>query len=146
MREEFKIQNIMTKDLVSFDPNIIMFDIIEQIEQSDFHHFPIVNEDGVCIGVLSRSDYLQLQDGFTRFGDANASINNERFMKSLLVSEVMTSPAIQKDINDSVESIVELFLENKYRSVVITKQGKCVGIVTPVDLLEALYKSVVINA
>lgn len=132
------IKEIMTKDPVTFHPNTVMTDIVDTIENSDFHHFPVINEDGGCEGVLSKSDYLHIQDEFTKLGHRTAEINNKMMMRSLLVSEVMTSPAVSVEVTDSIDTIIKLFLKNKYRSVVITDDGKCVGIVTPIDILETI--------
>lgn len=139
-KEEQTIENIMTKDPISFHPNMIMLDIVDIIENSDFHHFPVVNDEGVCEGVLSKSDYLQIQDEFTKFGHSTAEVNNRMIMRSRLVSEVMTSPAVAVKVTDSLSTVVDLFIENKYRSVIITEGGKCVGIVTPIDILKSISK------
>lgn len=139
MKKEVQtISEIMTKDPLSFHPNMIMTDIVEIIEKSSFHHFPVINDNGGCDGVLSKSDYLQIQDKFTKFGHATAEVNNRMLMRSLLVSEVMTSPAVSVSITDSIDSVIRLFLKNEYRSVVITEDGKCVGIVTPIDILKSI--------
>lgn len=132
------IDAIMTKTLVIFKPDTIMSEVVDVIEKSDFHHFPVIDIDGVCIGVLSKSDYFQIQDAFTKSGHRTAATNNQMMMRSLLVSEVMTSPAVTRDINDSIEDIINLFIENKYGSVVITKDEKCAGIITPIDILKNL--------
>lgn len=127
----------MTKDPMCFHPNDIMLDVVDTIEGSDFHHFPVIDENDVCKGVLSKSDYLQIQDKFTKFGHDTAEVNNRMLMRSLLVSEVMTSPAVTVEVTESINTIVELLLKNEYRSVVITEEGKCVGIITPLDILKS---------
>lgn len=137
-KEGQTISDIMTKDPISFGPNVIMTDIVETIEKSEFHHFPVINENGGCDGVLSKSDYLQIQDKFTKFGHPTAKVNNRMLMRSLLVREVMTSPAVSVSITDSIDSIIKLFLKNEYRSVIVLENDICVGIVTPIDILKSI--------
>ena len=133
------VSKIMTKNPISVGLETIAIKVAELFKEHSFHHLPVVNYAGECKGVISKSDYLQLQNKFTRlYGDRYES-NNERFFSSLLASEIMTPSPITLTIDNSIEQCIQEFLKNKARSIVITNEEVTVGIVTPYDILKYLY-------
>lgn len=133
-----KIDDIMTSNIVSVHPNMIMTEISEIFEQNTFHHLPVIDREGCCIGIISKSDYYQLQDVFTRMGTARSEQNNRMLFRSLIASEVMNKDLVSLPIKADVYEAIDIFLQNKIHSIVITKDEKCVGIITPYDILEFL--------
>jgi len=136
--QDLKLNTIMSENLVSAYPDMIMTEVSTIFEKYNFHHLPVINDSGVCVGVISKSDYYQLQDQFTKFNRDCANKNNKMLFRSLLASEVMSKELELLSINDTVQSALEIFLENKLHSIVIHDKGKCVGIVTPHDILNLI--------
>jgi len=54
---ESKVEDFMTKDVVSFDQNEDFIAICECLVNSNFRRVPIT-EDGVLVGVISRKDIV----------------------------------------------------------------------------------------
>lgn len=133
-----KIDDLMTSNFVSAHPKMIMTEISEIFEKNSFHHLPVIDEENKCIGVISKSDYYQLQDVFTRLNTERSQEKNRMMFRSLIASEVMSKELVSLPIRASVYEAIDIFLKNKIHSIVITKEEKCVGIMTPYDILEFL--------
>lgn len=131
-------QDIMTPQPICSYPDMIMTEVAEIFESNDFHHLPVIDTDNECIGMISKSDYYQLQDKFTKFGSGRCKKGNTRFFASLLASEVMTAFPVSVDINASMDEVNSIFLKNKIHSVVVQENGKFRGIITPYDIMELL--------
>jgi len=131
------IKEIMTDNLTTVNPNTIVTQV-SLFEQNTFHHIPVVNDENICVGIISKSDYFQIQDQMTKMNQEKADKSNQLLWRSLLAEDIMTSPIISLDIGEELESAVDIFLENRVHSLVITEDGKCKGIVTTFDLIKTL--------
>lgn len=135
-----RISDIMTTHLVSSYPDMIMTEVSKLLDANSFHHLPVIDENDHCVGVISKSDYYQLQDSFTKMNHKQATKNNAMFFRSLLASEVMTPNPESLLQTASMNDAIKIFLNNRVHSIVVTDQdNKCVGIVTPFDILKSIY-------
>ncbi len=132
------VSSIMTKNPISVKPKTIGTEIVDIFENSSFHHLPVINDSAICIGVISKSDYYQLQDKFSRLKIKQCEAENEKFFKAVLASDIMTKDPVVVEEETPIKEIIRLFLKNEYHSVIVNKNGKCIGIVTPYDILRAL--------
>lgn len=135
----------MTQDLLTVTPNIIMSEIVEIFKSYPFHHIPVLDEDHKPIGIIRKNDFHRLQHHFTQLNLPEAKEQNERYFASLLASDIMIKDVVCLDISDSISDAVDIFLENKIHSILITQEGKCKGIVTPHDILKSLVEPALIS-
>lgn len=135
------IKTIMTKDPITIGELTTMDKVTLIFDKRLIHHVPVVNEAGDCTGVISMNDYMQIQDKFSIFNLKSSDKVNEKFIKSLTAREVMTADPVCIDENESIETAIEMFLANVYRSLIVTADKKIVGIVTPYDILKSIYES-----
>ena len=135
----YKISNLASTEIISAEPNQLMTEVCHIFDQNDFHHIPVINEENVCVGVISKTDYLQLQDKFSKFGYKSADVNNRVFFRSLVAKDVMSPEVVTLEYDDPLDKAIKIFHQNKIHSIVITKDGSFYGILTPFDLL-ALFK------
>ncbi|XP_058101275.1 uncharacterized protein LOC131245684 [Magnolia sinica] len=99
----------------------------QTLEEID-HHFevvsglPVINEELVCIGVVSKKDKQEASNG----------------LKSK-VGEIMSSPAITLSPDKTVLDAAALMLKMKiHRIPIVNEGGQVVGIVTRTDIFKAL--------
>ena len=137
---EIKLKDLMTKNIVTSFPKMIMTEVVEIFETNSFHHIPVIDH-GVCVGVISKSDYYQLQDKFTKINKRVADISNRRLFESLIALEVMSIDIQSLDENDFADKALDIFLENRVHSIIINKGEECVGILTPFDILKYLNQN-----
>ena len=137
-----RLKELMTTNIVTSHPTMLMTDISQIFDQHNFHHLPVLDKQGVCLGIISKSDYLQLQDSFTKINNKNTNMSknsivlNDRLFKTLMASDVMSENPICMDVNETVNKALSIFLENSIHSVVVTDNNQCVGIITPHDILK----------
>jgi len=135
---EITLKDIMTESLVTAFPDMNMTTVSEIFDNNSFHHIPVLDESECCVGVISKSDYYQLQDQFTKKNTKTSEVKNRMFFRSLRAEEVMTTEPISVPSNATVQEALNIFLENKVHSIVVTEANKCVGIVTPFDILKQI--------
>ena len=120
--------------------DIIMTEIASIFEDYNFHHVPVVDEDNKPIGIISKSDFHQLEHHFTHLKIREAQEQNERFFASLLASDIMTRDLVCLQIEDAISDAVDIFLKNNIHSIIICRDEECVGIVTPYDIIKSLVE------
>ncbi len=133
-----KVNEIMTTQLVSAHPDTVVTKVSELFENNTFHHLPVLDENDVCLGVISKSDYYIIQDQMTKICKERAERSNQLLWRSLLASEIMTSPIISLDSGADISQAVDIFLQNQVHSIIITEENKCIGIVTTFDVIKTL--------
>ncbi len=134
------IKSIMTSDLLTVSQDIIMTEISDIFKSYNFHHIPVIDEDGHPIGIISKNDFHRLQHHFTQMELPDAQEQNKQFFASLLAKDIMVKNPVCLDISDSISDGVDIFLKNKIHSLIICNEGKAVGIVTPHDILKSLVE------
>lgn len=135
------IQTITTRNIVTVKPKTLMTVLETIFTNNDFHHVPVLDEKDSCVGIISKSDYHQLQDKFTRLGLKFTEKYNHEFFGSLLVEEVMTKDPITIDAKEPIEKALDLFLKNKFHALIVSDNGTFKGITTTYDLLQLMHNT-----
>jgi CBS domain-containing protein len=146
MNTNVPLKQIMTYYTVTIDPDTIMTEIADLFESNTFHHIPVVNEEGIPVGIISSDDYRQLQHHFTHINKVKSEVYNRKLFRSLLASDVMTKKPICLTSNNTISDAIEIFLKNKVRSIIIVENGKYVGIVTPLDILKEIHRTELVKS
>lgn len=119
-------------------PQVIVSDatinqVIKIFDEHRFHHLPVVDSDGLLVGIVSKTDvalyHRVLSDETTGHTYSNIVTTYKK------VEDIMTKPPIQLRPEDSVEMAAELFSKNLFHAIPVTQQGRLVGIVTTHDLI-----------
>lgn len=131
------VSTLMTKDVRVVSPDTRMTEIAEIFETEKFHHIPVV-EYLVPKGIISKSDYYQLQHYFTQLKIGNFAADNKKFFDSLIAEEVMKSEPVTIKEEGRIEEALDIFLQNEIHCLIVTKDDVCTGIITPYDFLKKL--------
>ena len=142
MKTNEKLGRVMTTVLETVAPKDTMERVHEIFSTADFHHLPVLKSDGTLLGLISKTDYHQLQDCFTVFRKSSAAEEqNRRLFRSLLVEEVMTIKLAALKPDDTVAKALGYFQENRFRAIpIVDDNHQLLGIVTPLDLLNYAFK------
>lgn len=134
-----KLTELMTEQLMTVTPHTLLTVIDDIFTNENFHHIPVVEEDsGRCVGIISKSDYYQLQDKFTKFNRVSAEKTNDRFFQTLMAEEVMTQELVELGCQSTVQEAIAIFLTNKVSSIIIQDENGLKGIITPIDMLKEI--------
>jgi len=135
------LAEIMTTDLITVTPDTLGVKIAEIFENNEFHHIPVVDDNGKLQGIISKSDYLVLCNSMTRLQKDKQKSQNDRFFKSLLASDIMTKDVATLGENYSIKVAAGIFRENLFHAIpVVDKEKNIKGIVTTFDLINYAFK------
>ena len=115
-----KCGDIMTRNVISAKPEERITEISEKMVRHGISQVPVIDRDRV-IGTVTEESIMR------RLGSDIANQTAE---------EVMTSPLPIVDENMSVEKVKALL--GKHQGVLVSQNGKIVGIITRSDVLKAL--------
>ena len=126
----------MTQSVRFVYPDTLMSEVADIFETTDFHHIPVLDDEGSILGIISEVDYRQLQDQFTRLRFKNFKEKNEQFMNTLTAEEVMTKNPSCIHHESSISTVIQIFMENLFHALPVTRGGQCIGIITTHDILK----------
>jgi len=95
----------------------------------------VVVEEGEILGIVTETDIARaMRDFRSRVEDRH----QDNQIKTILVGDIMTSPALTLEDSVDISVIIDLIVGKNISSVPITKNGKLSGIITKKALLVAL--------
>lgn len=127
----FQVKDYMTTDLVTFQPNQTVEEVIDKLIKHRISGGPVVNEKNELIGIVSEGDCIK-QISESRYHNLPIDMDSiEKFM----VKDVETI-----DANMSVFDAASKFLNSKLRRFPIIEDGKLIGQISQKDILKAAIK------
>lgn len=123
------VRDIMKSPVLSISPDTTLHDAYRTMQEKGIRHLPVVRE-GALIGVITDRD-LRL---------ATSALALSPFSPERRVSEVMCRQPQTAQALDPVEDAAWTMREGKIGCLPIVEDGRLIGIITGVDLLDALLK------
>jgi CBS-domain-containing membrane protein len=123
------VEDIMTRDVVSFFPEQTLPLAEDVMRIRRFHHIPVTEADGRLLGIVSQLDLLLSRDGDVRVAD-------------LMTKDVWT---VRPDT--LAENACRTLLDHEFRCLpVVDEHGRLCGIVTERDFLRYAIRTLVADA
>jgi acetoin utilization protein AcuB len=128
--------DVMTEDPATISMTATVGDAVRILQTLDVRHLPVVDDDGLLVGMLSDRDLRALTFpevlGEEYSGQIQAALDTP-------ISTIMSSDVFAVEVEDDVSLIIELMLDHKIGAVpVVDTDDTLVGIVSYVDLLRQL--------
>ncbi len=139
--------DIMTSPVITAGPNATVLEIVKLMLDNRISALPIVNRDGMLIGLVSEGDLIRRSEIGARdykswwLSAIGGSITlAEEFVKShgIKANEIMTEDVISVSQDTRLWEIAATLEKKKIKRVPVMKEGKLVGIVSRANLLQAL--------
>ena len=131
----------MTTDVITLHPDDSLLKVEEIFTTHDFHHLPVVDENKVVKGIISRQEFHKLQHSLTIFKTKSAKRHNQSIFNATLVEEIMAKQVAKLTPEDTALVAAGFFRENLFHALpIIDEEGILVGILTTYDLLTYAYK------
>jgi acetoin utilization protein AcuB len=121
------VKDIMRSPVTVIAPDLTLGEAFELFQTRGFRHLPVVAE-GRLLGVLTDRD-LRL---------ATSSLIASPHKRGEPVSTAMSHPVLTADPLDPVEDAARVMREHKIGCLPVVVGGELVGILTGMDLLDAL--------
>jgi CBS domain-containing protein len=125
--EEVKVSDIMTRDLIT----VMRSDTLEKVDKifttNRIHHLPVVDEAQSLLGIISKTDYLKVSHMLNVF--------NQLFFDEVEVRHMMNPQLAVVEPDDTVQYVLDIFLENIFHALPVVEGARLVGLVTSHDIL-----------
>ncbi|MEM9548894.1 MAG: CBS domain-containing protein [Bacteroidota bacterium] len=135
-----QVKNVMTTDVITVQETDTMQMVCDIIESSKIHHVPVVDDDNVLKGIISKTDVALLKDWATNLDHATSIINNEQVLNSQTAGDRMTRQIAKVGPDDMLETCADIFRENLFHCLPVLVDGKLVGLITTYDLIRVAYR------
>ncbi len=140
-----QIGNWMKREVVSITPDATLHEVAALILEKRVGTLPVVDNGGTLVGTVSITDIVEMFlpdfvavmdeiDYVHDFGDLeNTSPEDKQRAKMLHVSDVMEEPVTLEDDAGLVHAL-SVMEKHKLRDLIVTRDGKLVGIASQVDI------------
>jgi CBS domain-containing protein len=146
------VRDIMDTDV----PKVTVVDSVERVlrvlRDHELPGVPVVNEGGRCVGIITEADLvlseenedLHLPHYFQLFGGVvflePMSHFNERVRKAFAATaeDMMTPNPVTIEPSATVRQAAHVIARKKHNRLPVVEHGRLVGVVTRVDVLDAL--------
>jgi chloride channel protein, CIC family len=115
------VAEVMTKNVETVNATVPLVEVTRQFEANGHSAFPVLDDDGRCVGIVTRGDVLLEADR------ANGTP----------VGAVASHDVVSVSPKDTLSDALELMLEEEVEHLPVLDDGKLVGIFTRADILRA---------
>ncbi len=139
---QHKVAEYMDDAALAVSPKTSVEEIVRRLIENHRAHLPVVNEDGVLLGMISSQDLLarivHVRQGPFRFfslaGEEKHAARKD--IKTLTASEVMSThvPAVESDT--PMVKAVQIMLHDKISALPVVADHKLVGILSLPEVLQ----------
>jgi len=144
-----KVNEIMTKDVISIKPEDNAKDALTLLFKMQISGLPVIDENGKLAGMFTEKDILSyiLPSYIEKVGrfiyEENPKSTKKKFVElnKIKVRQLMRKDVITTTEDTALCEAARIMLTQKARRIpVIDKSGKVVGIVARCDILKAFAK------
>ncbi|MDQ6749893.1 MAG: CBS domain-containing protein [Actinomycetota bacterium] len=142
----------MEREPVTVTPQDDVETLIHLLREHELPGVPVVNEAGRCVGIVTESDLvlseedadLHLPHYISLFGGVVFLEPLKRFEARIkkafasTVEDMMTADPVTIDSDATVEQAARAIAERKHNRLPVVEHGRLVGVITRVDVLDAL--------
>jgi len=142
-----RAKDVMSDGVMSVAADATVFEAAKLLVNSRVSAMPVLDDKGIMIGIVSEADLIQRTGagaGPDRTGllgelaEDMASATAYVQANSRRVSDVMTKHVISVDEDPTLSDVAELMLEKGIKRVPVRRGHSVVGMVSRVDLVQAL--------
>jgi CBS domain-containing protein len=148
------VRDIMDADPVTVSPTDDVETVVRLLRRHELPGVPVVNDGGRCVGIVTEADlviadeegdlhiphYIELFGGVVFLEPLRRF--EERLTKAFAstVAELMTEDPVTIEPDASVAAAGRMIAQRGHNRLPVVEHGRLVGVVTRVDVLEALTR------
>jgi CBS domain-containing membrane protein len=131
MNKKSLVSELMTKNVVVANLGSKLEDVLQFFSTYKVQHLPITSDEKL-IGIISLNDVIDyiatqfLMKEIATFDELKNNFN---------INKVMTANPKTVAENDHIDDVIKILANASFQSVLVTQEGKLVGIVTKNDLV-----------
>jgi chloride channel protein, CIC family len=122
-----KIERFIETDFFTLKENYMLKDIIKGVRKSKRNVFPVVNQEGNLMGIITLNDIRDY-------------MFNTELWEKVSVHEIMYWPEVLVNLNDPVEKMAELINSTDHYNVPVLSGKKYIGFISRANLFSLYQK------
>jgi CBS domain-containing protein len=148
------VADIMDIDTPTVNPDDTVEHVLRVLNDSELNGVPVVTAGGRCVGIITEADlimtgedadlhlphYFELFGGFVFLESLGHFEERLRKATAALARDLMTEDPVTIEAGASVQEAARLISRSKHNRLPVIEHGRLVGVVTRVDVLEALTR------
>jgi CBS domain-containing protein len=131
------VYDVMTRAPMTVTPQTQVRDLVALFDRYDFNAFPVVDQNGIVRGIVTKLDVLRLLRP-----DENLFVPGLARMGSAQVNDIMRHSVVSVEAGDPLVVAADLMVETRLRSLPVVRRlpkgPVLAGIVSQGDLLRGL--------
>lgn len=149
-----QVAEIMDRDAVTVAPGTPIQDVLALMKDNELPGLPVVNDAGRCVGIVTESDLVLSEEEGDLHMPHHLDIMGgtiwleswkhfeERLEKAMAaeVDEMMTPDPVTVAPETSVKEAGRIIAEQGHNRLPVVEHGRFVGLVTRLDVLEAMTR------
>jgi CBS domain-containing protein len=144
------VRDVMTSSVVLVHPSMPLKEVAQALIDHGISGVPVVDADGVVLGVVSEADLLVKEQGpeairhrpLSRlFGESRESREQLTKLGATTAGEAMTAPALTITSSRSIHEAAAIMTARRVNRLPVVDDGRLVGMVTRADLVRAYVRS-----
>ncbi len=125
---QIKVREIIESDFVLMHPQMTLRQIMEKIVHSKRNLFPVVDDDGILLGIITLDDIREIM------------LNSDVY-DVILAYEIMNTNFHSIDINTDINHALETFEEKDVWNLAVTEDGKYRGFISKSNIFNKYLSS-----
>jgi CBS domain-containing protein len=134
------VRELMTPHVTLIAPSNSCLDAVTRMHRMRLRHLPVVNQDGLLVGVVTDRDlrrHLFSPDVFKEVGTNSV----DALLQGVRVAQIMSTPVITVGPTDDVADAVRIMREKRIGSLPVVQTGRVVGMLTETDMLRHIVRA-----
>ncbi len=146
------VADIMETDVPVVRPDDTVESVLRTLREHELPGVPVVNSGGRCVGIITEADlvlagenadlhlphYFELFGGLVFLEPLRHFEDRLRKATAALAKDLMTEDPVTIEPSATVRQAARLIARSKHNRLPVVEHGRLVGVVTRVDVLDAL--------
>jgi CBS domain-containing protein len=146
------VADIMDTDTPTVMPEDTVETVLRVMREHELPGVPVVNSGGRCVGIITEEDlvmtgedadlhlphYFELFGGFVFLESLGHFEERLRKATAALARDLMTEDPVTIEPSATVQEAARMISRSKHNRLPVVEHGRLVGVVTRVDVLDAL--------
>ena len=150
----YTVAEIMETDVATVAPEDTLERVLRTMRENDVSGIPVVNAGDRCVGIITEPDlvmagensdlhlphYFELFGGLVFLEPLSHFEDRLRKATAALARDLMTEDPITIESTATVEEAGRMISRSRHNRIPVVEHGQLIGVVTRVDVLEALTR------
>jgi CBS domain-containing protein len=135
-----RAKNVMTEEVITVNAGASVLEAARLLVNAQVSAMPVIDNEGIMVGILSEADVIRHTGGVapTDLSNLAEAIKAMDHVRSRRVGDVMTTSVVTVTEDTTLREVAELIMRNGIKRVPVLRDRSVVGMVSRVDLLQAL--------